>query len=113
MYLEPVLRRQRAAPQYHERVALVIADLESRHVSKEIIERVIRLNDRLIEGNRLRGWNYKKFFEPGLNIDATKKGWVIARHGVDFWKSIPKSEIFKRGRREYITGLTYMRNRTS
>jgi len=102
------LERQRAAPEYHERVTAVRAKLAARHVHPDIIERVIRLNPKLEEGYWLRGIHYKRHHEPGINIDAQPKGRFLKKHGREAWDAIPKDRIIKKGRREYITGLTWM-----
>lgn len=106
--LEGAFDRQSKGPQYWERVAAVREKLGARGVSKEIIERVIRLNPDLREGERLRGLNYKRFFELGIYLDVVRKGWVIRKYGRDVWARIPPNQKIKRGRREYVTSRALM-----
>lgn len=103
--LDGLIERRSRAPQYSERVAALRQHLGAHHVSPEIIDRIIRLNPELREGASLRGWNYKRFREPGINLDCISKGRFLQRFGRSAYESLPASAFMKRGRRVYVTAL--------
>jgi hypothetical protein len=100
-----VFERQRAALQYHQRVAIVRAMLAQRNVSPDIIDRVIRVNTHLREGERLLGIHYTSMRdgEPVWRGGLVRKGEFLRRYGRQAWARLPKRSITKRGRREYVT----------
>lgn len=103
-----LLDRQHAAPQYFEREASVRAWLGARHVSPEIIDRVIRLNPRLVEGEKLRGFHYTGNSDPQIHYDCMAKGAFIRRYGRAAWERVAARGVIKRGHRKYVTHVAAM-----
>lgn len=104
-YSKARVRQSLAAPQ---------AQLEDlllrRRVGHEVRERILRLNPRPVEGRRLRGWHYKRFFDPSpVASDLVPRGEVIRRFGRTGWEQIPRQQIIKAGRRQFATRFAVMR----
>lgn len=96
------LERQRAAPQYRKRREALEARMRVAHVSDDIIARVVRLNPNLVEGQRLRGFHYKRTFEPWMQ-PCVSRGRAIRLYGRSAVEALPRASVFRRGRRKYIT----------
>lgn len=76
--------------------------LQKRGVGTAIIERVLRLNPVLVEGQRLRGIHFKDQDNPCWLLGAYSKGAFIAKFGRDAFNAIPKHRLIKRGRRVWV-----------
>lgn len=82
--------------------AIRVADmLARRHVSPEIIDRVLRLNPNPQEGVRLRGLH--RYSSPCWEYDWVSKGAFVREFGREAWSAMPIEEIRKRGKRAFVT----------
>lgn len=80
------------------------------HVSRPIIERILRLNPNPQPGTTLRGWNRKN--NPALWRNLVSRGEIIRRHGRHSWHWLISKEkhtprVIKYGRRKYIAREDY------
>jgi hypothetical protein len=84
--------------------------LEDRGVAPEIIDRVMRLNPVLVEGQILRGLHYKAQDDPRFTHGFVAKGDFIRRFGRDAFERLsPRRDCIKRGRRVYVTRAAVQR----
>jgi hypothetical protein len=98
-----VFRRQREArTTTAERRERLEHWLVVQRVSPAVRERVMRLNPFPREGELPRGWHPKNTGRR-INIDACGKGEFIRLYGREAFARVPRTALFKDGRRVFVS----------
>lgn len=100
------LSRRFTPEENREHLRLALGD---RGVSAEIIDRIIRLNPVLVEGQLLRGWHQKRFYDPRVwRHEYVGKGEFLRQFGREAFDRVRKRDILKRGRRVFVNRAAVM-----
>ena len=76
-------------------------------VSDAVRDRIVRLNPNTPEGERLRGYHPNSTSVFRAERDLVGKGEFIREHGLAAWKALPNGLIFRYGRRQYVSMVTF------